>query len=251
MVKGDARPQPDRYRTSWEGFWGTLTGEPDEIFWDSDPAYASQKDLLLFRNYVDPQLPLIDLGCGNGTQTRFLGEHFATVIGTEISLSALQVARANTTSPAISYRILDVLRPEDAAALHRKIGDANVYVRTMLHQFLPVDQVRAVRSIEQLLGERGTLYFVELSSAANPYYDRLIKEHGMPPGLARIFEHQITPGLMNEADLETLFPPDRFKILETNDSVIRTTHSLPTGEPIDVPAFYAVIRRELTPTERA
>jgi SAM-dependent methyltransferase len=250
MARGDARPQPDRYRTSWEGFWATLTGEPGEVFWDSDPALASREDLLRFRNHVDPQLPLIDLGCGNGTQTCFLAEHFATVIGTEISRSALDLARANTTSPAVSYRILDALRPEDAAALHREIGDANVYVRTVLHQFSPVDQVRAIESIERLLGERGTLYFVELSSAANPYYDRLIKEYGMPPGLARIFEYQITPGLMDEADLETLFPLDRFKILDTGASVVRTTHTLPTGERVDVPAFYAVIRR-VSPTEKA
>ena len=27
-------------------------------------------------HYFDPQLPLIDLGCGNGTQTRFLADHF-------------------------------------------------------------------------------------------------------------------------------------------------------------------------------
>jgi SAM-dependent methyltransferase len=231
------------YVTSWERFWSTLTGTPGEIFWDADPAHAAQHDLVLFQDHADPQRPLIDLGCGNGTQTRFLADHFARVIGTEISPTAVAIAQTQNAAPNISYRILDVLCSEDAQALHEEIGDANIYMRTVLHQLLPEDHATAIQSIERLLGRSGILYFVELSSAAEPYFTQLIKQYGPPPGLARVFQHEITPGMLNENDLEVLFPPDRITLLGTGQSHIHTVHTLPTGEVVKVPAFYAILRQ--------
>jgi len=233
----------NRYLTSWEGYWSTATGAPGDIFWDADPAHAAQQDLVLFQDDVDPLLPLIDLGCGNGTQTRFLADHFARVIGTEISPAAVAIAHMKNAAPNISYRILDVLSPNDAQALHEEIGDANVYMRTVLHQLSPADHATAIQSLERLLGIRGTLYLIELSSAAEPYFTQLIKQYGPPPALARVLQHEITPGMLNENDLEVLFPPDRFTILCTGQSQIHTVHTLPTGEVAKVPAFYAILRQ--------
>jgi SAM-dependent methyltransferase len=233
----------NRYLTSWESFWSTSTGTAGEIFWDADPAHAAQQDLALFQGSIDPQLPLIDLGCGNGTQTRFLADHFARVIGTEIAPSAVEIARTKNAAPNISYRALDVLSPDDAQALHEEIGDANLYMRAVLHQLSPADHATAIQSIERLLGRKGVLYLVELSSAAEPYFAQLITQYGPPPGLARVFQHQITPGMVNESDLDVLFPPDRFTLLRTGPSHIHTVHTLPTGEVVKVPAFYAILRR--------
>ena len=233
----------NRYATSWEGFWSTLSGTPGEIFWDADPAYAAQQDLVLFQDYADPQLPLIDLGCGNGTQTRFLADHFARVIGTEISPAAVQISQTKNAAPNTSYRVFDVLCPDDSQALHEEIGDANLYMRAVLHQLSPADHATAIQSIERLLGRSGILYLVELSSDAEPYFAQLIQQYGPPPGLARVFQHQITPGMLHENNLESLFPSDRFTILGTGQSHIRTVHTLPTGEVVKVPAFYAILRR--------
>jgi hypothetical protein len=123
------------------------------------------------------------------------------------------------------------------------IGDANIYMRTVLHQLLPVDHATAIQSIELLLGRSGILYFVELSSAAEPYFTQLINQYGTPPGLARVFQHEITPGMLNENDIEVLFPPDRFTLLRTGQSHIHTVHTLPTGEVVKVPAFYAILQQ--------
>ena len=233
----------NRYLTSWEGYWSTATGAPGEIFWDADPPHAAQQDLVLFQDYVDPQLPLIDLGCGNGTQTRFLADRFARVIGTEISPTVVAIAQTKNAAPNVSYRILDVLSPNDAQTLHQEIGDANIYMRTVLHQLLSTDHATAIQSIERLLGIRGTLYLIELSSAAEPYFTQLIKQYGPPPGLARVFQHEITPGMLNENDIEVLFPTDRFTLLRTGKSHIYTGHTLPTDEVVKVSAFYAILRR--------
>lgn len=233
----------NRYLTSWENYWSTTTGASGEIFWDADPAYAAQQDLALFKDYVDAQLPLIDLGCGNGTQTQFLGSQFARVIGTEIAPAAVELARKTNGAANVSYRLLDVLNPNDAQALHDEIGDANIYLRAVLHQLSPADQPMAVQSIERLIGERGTLYLIELSSEAEAFFAQLIQRYGPPPGLARVFQHQITPGMLHEDNLASLFPADCYTLLETGPSHIRTVHSLPTGDVVKVPAFYAILRR--------
>jgi SAM-dependent methyltransferase len=234
----------NRYATSWESFWGSTTGTVGEVFWDADPIHASQQDLALFRDYFNPRLPLVDLGCGNGTQTRFLANHFKNVIGTEIAPAAVELAGKTNGAANITYRLLDVLCPDDAQLLHDKIGDANLYMRAVLHQLAPKDHAIAVQSIERLLGARGTLYLIELSSAAEPYFARLIQQYGPPPGLARVFQHQITPGMLPENALNSLFPTDRFALLGTGPGQIRTVHALPTGEVVQVPAFYAILRRQ-------
>ena len=186
---------------------------------------------------------MIDVGCGNGTQTRFLADHFPRVIGTEISPSAVEIARTNNVAPNISYRILDVLCPDDAQSLHEEIGDANIYMRTVLHQLSPGDHATAIQSIERLLGRKGILYLIELSSASEPYLAQLIQQYGPPPGLARVLQHEITPGMLNESNLEALFPPDRFTLVGTGQSHIHTVHTLSTGEVVNVPAFYAILRQ--------
>ena len=103
---------------------------------------------------------------------------------------------------------------------------------------------RHAQSGKQIWGHsEGTLFFIELSSAAEPYFAQLIKLYGPLPGLARVFQHAITPGMVDESDLNVLFPPDRFTLLGTGQSHIHIVHTLSTGEVVIVPAFHAVLRR--------
>ena len=231
-----------RYFSSWESYWSTLTGAPDEVFWDADPIYAAQQDLPRFAPFCEPRLPLLDLGCGNGTQTRFLAQYFASVIGVDISPAALEVARVNNPAANIVYRVLDLLSPEDVAQLHAEIGDANIYMRTVLHQLAPQDQPVAARGVTQLLGATGTLYLIELSAAAEAYFGELSEKYGLPPALARVFQHKITPGMLHEGEMAALFPPEQFIVLNEGESAIWTTYQTPEGVYAQVPAFYRVLR---------
>ena len=49
--------------------------------------------------------------------------------------------------------------------------------------------------------------------------------------------------MLNENDLEVLFPPDRFTVHSTGQSHVYTVHTLPTDEVVKVPAFYAILRQ--------
>ena len=232
------------YRSIWDSYWGSLSGSEGEVFWDSAPASGAALDLPRFEALADRTLPLVDVGCGNGTQTRFLAGHFERVIGVDVSEGAVASARAGAAAANIDYRVLDLLDPAEAEALHAEIGDANVYIRAVLHQLAPESRPAAARSVETLLGARGTLYLIELAPTAEQYFGALIQKHGAPPpGLARVLQHGITPATFTEGEMAALFPEARFEVLAQGDGIIRTTHTLPEGGFAEVPAVYRVLRR--------
>ncbi len=74
-----------RYREAWEGFWREAPDEPGAVIWDAEPALTTAVHLALFVPHLAaPGLPVVDLGCGNGTQTRFLADCFPRVLGVDL-----------------------------------------------------------------------------------------------------------------------------------------------------------------------
>src|SRR5262245_14194246 len=118
---------PGEIDRHWENYWRSIerTGTGGQVLWDSEPEGASAEDLNRFRGHMDPALPLLDFGCGNGRQARFLARHFPRVIGSDVSPSAIAKARLETPDGTIEYRLLDALKPGEAQAFHDEIGDVN------------------------------------------------------------------------------------------------------------------------------
>jgi len=145
---------PGEVDRHWENYWRTIekTGSDGQVLWDSEPERASAEDLLRFQRYMDPSLPLLDLGCGNGRQSRFLSRHFPRVIATDVSTSALAKARAETGPEHrnIEFRQLDALQPGQAQALHDEVGDVNIYMRGVLHVTQQRDRPQFARSLATL-----------------------------------------------------------------------------------------------------
>jgi SAM-dependent methyltransferase len=219
-----------------------VDGNPEEIFWDAARA-DSAEDLTLIGDLFDRRLPLVDVGCGNGRQARFFANHFDRVIGVDISPTAVERARAAPNARTISYRVLDVYRLIDVQRLHEEVGDANVYVRWVLHGIPPTYRESAVRSIERLLGDEGTLYLKEPSPAAEHYLRQVIKGDEPSPSLTRTLAINLVMGTFSERDRAALFPPDRFRFLAHGTSSIKTVNHFHNGRPIMVPALYALLRR--------
>ncbi|MGW0578534.1 class I SAM-dependent methyltransferase, partial [Streptomyces sp. NPDC002920] len=127
-----------RYRESWEGFWREAPDEPGGVFWDADPKVTAARHLALFEpRLADAGLPLVDLGCGNGTQTRFLADRFRHVLGVDLAAAAVDHARRADPAGQAGYRALDAAEKGAAETLHAELGDANVYMRGVLHQCEP------------------------------------------------------------------------------------------------------------------
>lgn len=236
----DAATVPDDLPTAWERWWTAIDGTPGEIVWDAD-ARDLEADLQHFAASFEERLPVVDVGCGDGRQTRFLSRHFGTVLGVDVSPAAIDRARAAGNPPNVSYQVLDARDPDQAAGLHRQVGDANVYIRGVLQALPPTARPEAVETIGTLLGGAGTLFAKELPPQAASYFASVIEQHGLAPGLARVMQ-LIPPGQISEPELVRLFPADRFQVTDTGASRIHTVNTLPTGEVISVPAIWALVQ---------
>src|SRR3954451_18304935 len=117
---------PGEVDRHWENYWRTIktTGRGGQVLWDNEPARASAEDLPRFRPHIlDPSLPLLDFGCGNGRQSRYFAQHSARGIGPAVSPAA--VAKAREEPPAemkIEYRVPSGLKPENSQAFHDEPG---------------------------------------------------------------------------------------------------------------------------------
>ena len=232
-------PEP-RTGKAWEYWWDTLDGTPGEVVWAADAGDLAA-DLVHFAAAFGDKRPVVDLGCGDGRQTRYLSDHFATVRGVDFSPAAISRARSVPNPPGVSFSVLNAGDPAAAVALHNELGDVNVYVRGVLQALPSIDRPRAVESITALLGEGGALFVKELSPQATAYFTAVTERYGVSQAMARVME-LIPPGEVSESDLAGLFPADWFTVVSTGTSRISTVNMLPNGAPFSVPAVYALIR---------
>ncbi|MEV7975669.1 class I SAM-dependent methyltransferase [Streptomyces sp. NPDC086519] len=235
-----------RYRGAWEGFWREAPDEPGAVFWDADPAVTAAVHVPLFEPHLaDPGLPLVDLGCGNGTQTRYLAERFPRVLGTDIAEAALDHARHADPAGQAGYRLLDAAEKSEAEALHAELGDANVYMRGVLHQCEPGDRQPVIDAIATLVGSRGRAFLVELSEAARPVLGALAQSpSGPPPKLAPVFRHGIAPGEVADAAVPEYLRNAGLTVLATGELPLTTTEATPDGERIVLPSKWVLAGRD-------
>ncbi|MFD8236529.1 class I SAM-dependent methyltransferase [Streptomyces sp. NPDC059696] len=234
-----------RYREAWEGFWREAPAEPGAVFWDAEPVLTASPHLALFEPYLaDPALPLVDLGCGNGTQTRYLADRFPHVLGVDLSAAALEHARQADPAGQAAYRQLDAAAKEETQALHAELGDANVYLRGVLHQCEPEDRQALVDGIATLVGERGRACLVELSGAAKQVLAGLAGgPEGPPPKLAPVLRHGIAPGEVSDEAVPEYLGSAGLTVLASGRLPLRTTEYRPDGTRIELPSTWLVAGR--------
>jgi SAM-dependent methyltransferase len=234
-----------RYREAWEGFWREAPGEQGAVFWDAEPMLTAGAHLALFEPHlVDHGLPMVDLGCGNGTQTRFLADRFPHVIGADLSAAALDHARRADPSGQAAYRLLDAAETGEAKTLHAELGDANVYMRGVLHQADPDDRQPLADGLAALVGERGRAFLVELSESAKPILLGLAQNPaGPPPKLAPIFRHGLAPGEVADDAVPLYLHAAGLTVLTSGELPLTTTEYRPDGTRIQLPSKWLVVGR--------
>lgn len=235
-----------RYREAWEGFWREAPEEEGAVFWDAEPAVTVGPHLALFEPHLTaPTLPLVDLGCGNGTQTRFLADRFPHVLGIDLSASAIDRARGADPAGLAAYRVLDAGEKDEAQTLHAELGDANVYMRGVLHQAEPDDRQSLVDGIATLVGTSGRALLVELAEAAKPVLMGLAQSpSGPPPKLAPVFQHGIAPGeVADDAVLEYVRTAG-LSVVASGELPLATTEYGADGTRIELPSKWLVVGRD-------
>ncbi|MEU5682655.1 class I SAM-dependent methyltransferase [Streptomyces venezuelae] len=232
-----------RYRAAWEGFWREAPDEPGAVFWDAEPILTAGLHLALFEPHMTAVgLPVVDLGCGNGTQTRFLADRFPRVLGVDLSAAALEHARRADPADQVDFRELDAVEKSEAEQLHAEIGDANIYMRGVLHQCDPADRQPLLDSIATLLGERGRAFVVEPSEAARPVLMGLAQgPAGPPPKLAPIFAHGLAPAEVEDASVGSYVEAAGLVVLASGELPLTTTEFTSDGTRIELPSRWLVI----------
>ncbi|MEU4209459.1 class I SAM-dependent methyltransferase [Streptomyces sp. NPDC026206] len=234
----------DRYLNAWEGFWGDTSDEQGDAIWDSDPSLTAEPHLAFLAPHADRTLPVVDLGCGNGTQTRFLAGHFARAVGVDLSRAAVERARRADQQALAEYEQLDLVDAAAVRALHERLGDGNVYLRAVIHQSDPQDRAPVAAAVAQLLGTRGRAFVVEPTQAAKTVLTGVAEAPGGPPAkLQRVLAHGLRPALAADSEVPELLRAAGLEILAEGHTELAMTEFHPDGRRIGLPAQWFVAAR--------
>ncbi|RSS97308.1 class I SAM-dependent methyltransferase [Streptomyces sp. WAC02707] len=234
-----------RYRMAWESFWSEAPEGQGAVFWDAEPMLTAGRHLAHFEPHlVDPGLPMIDLGCGNGTQTRYLAERFGYVVGADLSAAALDHARRADPAGRAVYRQLDATDKAEAQTLHAQLGDANVYVRGVLHQCEPDDRQPLADALATLLGDRGRAFLVEPSQESKTILRDLAQgPEGPPAKLAPVLRHGLTPGAAPDEAVPEHLRAAGLSVLASGELPLISTEYTGDGTRIELPSAWVVAGR--------
>ncbi|MCZ4101904.1 class I SAM-dependent methyltransferase [Streptomyces sp. So13.3] len=235
---------PGTYTQAWESFWRDAPATAGAVFWDADASLTAALQLPLLEPYFDAGLPVVDVGCGNGTQTRYLAERYDRVVGVDLSEAAIGHARRADPHGVAEYQQLNGADAATTRRLHAEIGDANVYMRGVLHQCEPADRAPLVEGIATLLGERGRVFAVELAAAAKGILLGLAQgPGGPPPKLGAVFAHGLTPGEVADEAVPGYFRAAGLELLAGGGQPLTTTESRTDGTRIELPSQWLVAGR--------
>ncbi|WP_243740826.1 class I SAM-dependent methyltransferase [Streptomyces sp. 8K308] len=224
---------------SWDGFW---TDAPPTVFWDAPPDVVAGRHLPLFEPYLTGGLPLVDAGCGNGTQTRHLADRRPNgVVGVDLSPAAVELARRQSRNA--EFEVLDLAdRHAVAACRERRRGDCHVYLRGVLHQAAPEERARMADGVVALLGGAGRGFVVEPAAAAKETLMGLMRRPGgPPPSLAAVFAHGISPMEMPDEAVPALFVERGLTVLAEGRAPLATTVRDPEGARVELPSNWLVV----------
>ncbi|MGW1590582.1 class I SAM-dependent methyltransferase [Streptomyces sp. NPDC002386] len=232
----------DNYRNSWESYWRETADGTGEAIWDSDPSLSAEPHSELLLPYADTGRTIVDLGCGNGTQTRFLATRFARAVGVDLSHAAVEHARRATDGGPVEFQQLDLTDGGAVRELHERLGDTHVYMRAVIHQSEPHARAAVAAAVAELLGTYGRAFVVELTSGSR---DVLKQAAGGPEGpgpkLRRVFHHGLKPADADDEEIPRLLGEAGLEILATGETTVPQTEHLADGTRIDLPARWFVL----------
>lgn len=232
------------YANYWDEFYRrTYTEKESKALWDVDPALSAGKDLERILKWINPKIPLLDVGCGTGGPTAYLAQHLRLVIGGDTSVHAVDLAQKIHKKQNLIFKNLDLSDEKGCNDIYREFGAVNLYMRGVLHQIKPEHKQQVVNNIAHLLQQTGTFYFIEVASNIKTYFREVSPEfHLLPKAVQAVFISNLPPEGVSLEDIPLLFPPEKFIVLDKGEDRLMTNLILPNGQKITIPAVYGVIK---------
>ncbi|KRE79350.1 class I SAM-dependent methyltransferase [Arthrobacter sp. Soil763] len=232
---------------AWERYWRGIrtTGTTGDVLWDADsPAERRQyADLLL--GHFDPALPVVDVGCGNGTYTRWLATDFPRVLGVDVSAGAIDRARSETAdTPNAEFAVVDVTAPGAGELLVSRLGPANVFVRGVFHVLKADKQAALAGNLRTLVESRGRVFVAETNFPGNSldYLAELgATGRDVPPQLRRALENLPRPGRFGTPERRSVFPDTDWQLIAEGPVGIEVVPMNDARLPQRVPGYFALL----------
>lgn len=128
----------------------------DQYDTDANNTRDLNAEVLQKQNFIEPNDAVLEIGCGTGLNTEWLGAQAGTVVATDVSEKMLARARERLDSDSVSLQTLDVTEPWPFEA-----GRFDAVVATLVLEH--VDVLNPVfRKVQRVLRDGGTFYFAEL-----------------------------------------------------------------------------------------
>ncbi|MBL1083897.1 methyltransferase domain-containing protein [Streptomyces actinomycinicus] len=232
----------DNYRSNWESYWRGTSDARGDAIWDADPSLTAAPHSELLLPHADPGRTIVDLGCGNGTQTRYLATRFARAVGVDLSQAAVEHARRAADGDAVEFQQLDLTDTGAVRALHQRLGDSNVYMRAVIHQSEPAARPAVAAAVAEIIGSEGRAFVVELTSGSRDVLKRAASGPAGPgPKLRRVFHHGLKPADAPDEEIPRLLGEAGLTVLAEGETVLPQTEHLEDGTRIDLPAHWFVL----------
>lgn len=253
MVKLSSAAPKDP-REAWDQFWGNVraTGARGDVLWDSGDDHEMLGYLEQLKRQLNPDLPIVDVGCGNGTFSRGLAAHFPHVLGVDVSPNA--IARANSESAGlerVSYLAADMTAPgaartvAEALALAGFAGDANIFIRGVLHVLKRPAQAALAEQLHPLVGRRGRVFLAETDFRGNAieYVCHLgATLHSIPAPLEKAIRGLPMPGRFGPVQRKRAFPELRWDVVEDGPATIETRPLTSASRTELIPGYFSVLQ---------
>lgn len=243
-----AKRTPKDLLVGWNNYWSSVrtTGVGGDVLWDTADLNEMPRYLPLMTAQMDVSLRVVDVGCGNGSFARHLAPHFPSILGVDLSSSAIALARLESAGvPNVRFTVLDATIPGATDRIAAELGPVNVFVRGVLHILTPRARVELVKNLLPLVGSRGRVFLSETNfrDGSLEYMELLgATPWGIPEPLERAIKDLPRPGHFGVPERRLAFPGPDWVVLDEGPSVIET---IPlrgaTQEPERVPGYFAVM----------
>jgi SAM-dependent methyltransferase len=239
------------YSKNWDQFYRSANdGGGRTPLWEVPPAEAVELDYEIFGKDFQNGLPVIDLGCGLGTQAAFLHTRFQEVIGLDVSPKAVELANLQYQSENLRFVAIDEGDPDFFRLFHEQYGDSNIYLRGVMHQILDRDLPGFIQTLKLLMGTRGKLFFMEVADNIIDYLDSTSPRFSkMPAAMKKALLSNLPPRGLNFDIIRELFPEKHFTLLTLGKSYLNTNLLIGNDQPLEIPAVFALVSSAATGEE--
>ncbi|ANP73553.1 class I SAM-dependent methyltransferase [Cryobacterium arcticum] len=232
---------------AWDGYWrGILTtGRSGDVLWDSGSQTEHEQYTDVLMGHFNPALPVIDVGCGNGTNTRWLAGLFPSVVGIDVSVGAIELARREAAGlHNVDFMVMDATEAGVGERLLELVGPANVFVRGVFHVLKPDKQSRLAANLRTVVGDSGRVFLAETNfpGSSLAYLQQLgATRRSMPPQLQRALENLPRPGHFGVQERQNTFPDADWQLIADGPAHIEVTPMNASGHSQQVPGYFALL----------